>query len=420
MGGVTHITGESDRIQSLDVLRGFAVLGILLMNVQSFSMIEAAYANPTAHGRFEGINQWVWGFTRLFADLKFMTLFSVLFGAGIALMGEKAIATGRRPAALHYRRMFFLLLVGVAHAYLLWFGDILTIYALCGMVVYLFRRWQPSILFALGGFALLIPSALFLLMDVAAIVTPEEVLPEIKEVWSPGPETIAWQLELYRGGYWGQMELRVPTAWQMHTFMLVLWFGWRVSGLMLIGMALFKWGVITGQKSGRAYWRLLLVGAFTGLALELSGMFYQISNDWSTRVMVGGLHLNYWASMFMAAAYMAGVMLMGQAGCFPKVQSALGSVGRMAFTNYLAQTVICTTIFYGHGLGLFGRVERWGQLLIVLVIWAVQIGWSVWWLNRFQMGPLEWLWRCVTYLKVPRMRIMPVGSEEPVGRSVVP
>lgn len=349
-----------------------------------------------------------------------MTLFSVLFGAGVALMSEKAISMGRRPAALHYRRMFFLLLIGLAHAYLFWFGDILTIYALCGMVVYFFRRWRPSTLFAVGGFALLIPSALFLLMDLAVIVTPKDVLPTFEQVWSPGPEAIAWQLEIYRGDYWGQMEHRVPTSLQMQSIILVMWFGWRVGGLMLIGMALFKWGVITGKKSSMAYWSLLVVGAFTGLVLELSGMFYQINNGWATKTMMGGLHLNYWASMFMASAYMAGVMLMGQAGCFPKVQSALGSVGRMAFTNYLAQTVICTTIFYGHGLGLFGRVERWGQLLIVLVIWAVQIGWSVWWLNRFQMGPLEWLWRCVTYLKVPRTRTMRVGSGEPVGGSVVP
>jgi len=132
------------RILALDVLRGFAVLGILVMNIQSFSMIFAAYINPTAYGDFTGINRWVWLLSHVLADQKFMTLFSILFGAGIALMTGKVDAGGGRPARAHYRRMFFLLVFGLAHAYLLWFGDILVAYALCGMIVFFFRRLRPG------------------------------------------------------------------------------------------------------------------------------------------------------------------------------------------------------------------------------------------------------------------------------------
>ena len=149
------------RITSIDVLRGIAVLGILLMNIQTFSMIGSAYVNPTSYGEFAGVNAVVWGFTRLFADQKFMTLFSMLFGAGIVLMSERAIADGRRPWAAHYRRMFVLLMVGLMHAYLLWYGDVLTAYAIMGMVVYWGRSWRPSVLLTVGIVLLLVPVLLF-------------------------------------------------------------------------------------------------------------------------------------------------------------------------------------------------------------------------------------------------------------------
>src|SRR5687767_6329722 len=151
----------SKRIGSIDVLRGVAVLGILLMNIQTFSMVESAYMNPASYGDLTGINAVIYVFGRLFADQKFMTIFSMLFGAGIVLMAEKAVSNGRRPASAHYRRMIVLLAVGVAHAYLLWYGDVLTTYAICGMLVYLVRKWRPAILFWLGVLLLLVPLGFF-------------------------------------------------------------------------------------------------------------------------------------------------------------------------------------------------------------------------------------------------------------------
>ena len=199
------------RIASIDVLRGFAVLGILLMNIQTFSMIESAYVNPTAYGEFAGVNAVVWGFTRLFADQKFMTLFSMLFGAGIVLMSERTMADGRSPAA-HYRRMFVLLIVGLLHAYLLWYGDVLTAYAIFGMVAYLGRRWRPSVLLPLGIVLLFVPALLFGAVQLFMDFYPPETMQEFRDSWQPDEELVAWELGVYRGGYWAQMEHRAATA----------------------------------------------------------------------------------------------------------------------------------------------------------------------------------------------------------------
>jgi uncharacterized protein len=175
----------SKRIGSIDVLRGVAVLGILLMNIQTFSMVESAYMNPTSYGDLTGINAVIYVFGRLFADQKFMTLFSMLFGAGIVLMAEKAVANGRRPAPAHYRRMIVLLAVGLAHAYLLWYGDVLTAYAICGMLVYLVRKWRPVILFWIGVLLLLVPLGFFGALQFFFDHWPADAVAEMESMWSP-------------------------------------------------------------------------------------------------------------------------------------------------------------------------------------------------------------------------------------------
>lgn len=399
------------RIGAIDLLRGIAVLGILFMNIQTFSMVESAYFNPTSYGDFAGLNAWTWGFTRLFADQKFMTIFSVLFGAGIVLMAEKAAAHSRRPWALHYRRMFVLLGVGLAHAYLLWYGDILTIYALCGIVLYWLRKWRPSILFSLGIVLMLVAPLIFGAMQYFMDHFPAETMAEFEDQWRPDAELIAWELGVYRGDYWGQMEHRAWASRDMHTMAFITWLFWRVSGLMLIGMALFKWKVLGAYRSPTFYKRLALAGLAIGLSLEAFGMYYQHQLDWDVYAMIPGMIFNFFSSLFVAAAYVGLVMLMHQRGRWPKLQQKLANVGRMAFTNYLAQTLICTTVFYGHGLGLFGYVERWQQLVFVAAVLTVQVAWSSWWLARFQYGPLEWLWRCATYLRVVPLRRQMEPSE---------
>jgi uncharacterized protein len=394
---------EGGRIAAIDVLRGAAVLGILLMNIQSFSMISSAYMNPTAYGDLSSFNAWIWAFCRLFADQKFMTLFSMLFGAGIVLMSERTAARGRRPWAAHYRRMAVLLAVGLAHGILLWHGDILTVYAVCGMLIYCARKWRPSILFVLGILCVLVGAGVLVNFQLSTKDFSPEGMAELEDVWNASEETAEWELEVFRGTYREQLEARTGESGKFYDMMLWVWFA-RVTGLMLMGMAVFKWKVLHAERSVAFYRRMLVIGLGIGLAVEAIGIVYQNRGEWSVDVMVPGLLFNYFASLFTAAGYLAAVMLIHLREWWPAAQAKLAAVGRMAFTNYLAQTIICTTIFYGHGLGLFGYVERWQQLLIVLAIWAAQIAWSNWWLQRFQTGPLEWLWRSATYLRIVPLR----------------
>ena len=150
---ISPISTEN-RIISLDILRGFAILGILIMNIQSFSMITAAYVNPTAYGDLTGINKWTWIISHIIADNKFMTIFSILFGAGIVLMSDKIKKAGRKQAGIYYRRIFWLFVIGMVHAYLFWYGDILVCYAVCGLIVFLFRNLKPGWLLFFGLFSL--------------------------------------------------------------------------------------------------------------------------------------------------------------------------------------------------------------------------------------------------------------------------
>ena len=388
------------RIASLDVLRGFALLGILVMNIQIFSMPIAAYQNPLAWGDLSGINLAVWTFSRWFFALKFVTLFSILFGAGIALFADRIEARGGRPAGPHYRRMGWLLGFGLAHAYLLWSGDILVAYALCGGVVYLLRRRRPRTLLAAGIVLFSVSSLMFLLLGAVLSLpdVPEEAIQEVEAQWAPPAGDLDAEIAAYRGGWSEQQPQRVEHSLgaQLSAFPILLF--WFSSGLMLIGMALYRWGVLSAERSDTFYRRLAAAGLLTGAPLIGFGIWWNFAGGWSwERSMFFGVQFNYWGAVPMALGYLGLVMLAVRRGFLPGLQARLAAVGRMAFTNYLLQTVICTTIFYGHGLGLFASVERYQQLLIVFAVWAFQLWLSPIWLRRYSYGPLEWLWRTLTY-----------------------
>lgn len=388
----------AERIEAIDVLRGLSVLGILVMNVQSFGDIGAAYMNPAVRGVPEGGDLALWGLGHLLADSKFITLFSLLFGVGIAVFAERLTARGRAPAGLHYRRMWWLWLIGMLHGYLLWYGDILVSYAVAGAVVYLLRGLRPRWLLIIGTAMIAVPS--LGMLGFAAVVEhlPPEALEQMAHGWAPPPEVVTRELEAMRGGWLQQMPQRAMETLMMQTFVHLFFIAWRSGGLMLIGMAALKTGVVTASRSRRFYRLMLASGLVTGVPLVVGGMVLNHRAGWAVPYsMLEGMQFNYWGSLGVAAVYLALVMLMVQAGGLPAVRARLATVGRMAFSNYLGQTLICTTIFYGHGLGLFGRTERWHDLLIVVAIWALQLVVSPWWLARFRFGPMEWLWRSLTY-----------------------
>jgi uncharacterized protein len=397
----TGPTVQSDRIVSLDVLRGFAVLGILVMNIQDFSMIGSAYFNPNTYGDLSGLNHLVWLLSHVLADTKFLTIFSMLFGAGIVLMAQRMESRGRKPAPVHYRRMLVLLFFGLAHGWLLWSGDILYAYAMCGFLVYMFRRRKPKTLLALGIAGVAITSALGLVTQATMAYWPPESLAEMAHWWGPTEAQIAAEVEAFRGGWSEQNLFRFGITANMETTVFLTYSLWGGTGLMLLGMGLFKLGVFGAGLPDQIFRRMIGAGLFLGIPLFALGVWYQEVTGWALETgFFGGRQFNLWGGLLVALGWIGLVMLFCKRFPGSRLHRALAATGQMALTNYLVQTLVCTTIFFGHGFGLFGSVERTGQALIVLAIWAFQLVLSPWWMSRFRFGPFEWLWRSMTYLRV--------------------
>lgn len=242
--GRTGPVASSDRIISLDVLRGFAVLGILVMNIQSFAMPSAAYTNPTAYGDLTGANLFTWAASHLLVDEKFMTLFSLLFGAGVCLFAERAEARGGRSGGLHYRRMFWLLLIGLAHGYLLWSGDFLVTYAVCGCLVFLLRDRAPAALFVTGLVVMSVASFLSFSVGLIAPALPERETADIAAAWAPAAAEIEASLRAYRGGWLAQQEQRVPDTLMMQTTVLPFLTLWKLRA-----SCSWAWRCTAGESS---------------------------------------------------------------------------------------------------------------------------------------------------------------------------
>lgn len=399
-------TGDSERIVALDTLRGVAVLGILIMNIQSYSMPLANYMNPAASGPLVGPEWWAWLLGHLVADRKFLSLFSIMFGAGILLFADHAEARGESSSRLHYRRMFWLLLFGAIHAYGLWPGDILFSYAVCGMLVFPLRKMAPRNLLLAGLAAMAIGSALYLFLGLSMDHWPPGSVAALEaSAWRPSHDLLMRQIHIYRSGWLAQMPLRAAQALTVETKYLLTYELWRAGGLMLVGMALFRWGVLTMKRSAAFYVRCAAAGLLAGIPLVLLGVHLNVKAAWSIRYSFFiGSQFNSWAGVAVALAYASLVMLAVQNRWLPWLTARLAATGRMAFTNYILQTILATTIFYGHGLGLYGSVSRVGQLGVVVAIWAVIMTISPWWLQRFRFGPLEWLWRALTYGSPPPFR----------------
>lgn len=399
-------TVGANRIISLDILRGVAVLGILIMNIQSFSMPSAAYINPSAYGDLTGLNKWIWILSHLLASEKFMSVFSMLFGAGVVLFTENAESKGSNSATLHYRRMGWLLLFGFIHAYLLWYGDILVSYSICGMLIFLFRKKQSRFLLRLSIGFFMVPLVLDNLIAWSIPYWPEENVESMLQSWSPDSESLTHHLEAMTGSWTNRMRVRIPAAVFMQTGYFMMGSFWRVMSMMLLGMALFKWKVLSAQRSDSFYIRMIALGLVSGFTLSGLGVILNFRDGWTLEFsMFRGSQFNYLGSVGVALGYTGLVMLCSKTGRFQGVKTLFASVGRMAFTNYILMTLLAICIFNGAGLALFGQVERTVQVLIVLGIWILLLALSYVWLLRFRFGPLEALWRSLTYWKGQSLRV---------------
>jgi len=417
----------ADRIQSLDILRGIAILGILVMNIYAFAMPFPAYTNPLLMGGTDSLNMGTWFVTHIFFDQKFLSIFAMLFGAGIVLMTGRASAKGARYGRIFYRRQFWLLLIGALHAYFIWFGDILFMYAAIGMLAYLFRNRTPRTLLIVA--CCLLPITLIMMFgmgfqtqifqakagEVAALVEDGAELSkeqqDLLDQWdqqrpmmAPTAEDIAENVAVHLGSYAEITAFRIPTVIMMQIFGTLFFGLWRVTALMLIGMALMKTGVLTAAKSAKFYRNMLLICYGIGLPLTTYSAFDLYAHDFNAlyAFQAGGIP-NFFGSIIVGLGHVAVVMLMIKTGFVRNLLSRFAAVGRMALTNYLMHSVILTTIFYGYGLGLYGSVPRFQQMGFVVAVIALQLLLSQWWLARYRFGPVEWLWRSLTYWQRQRM-----------------
>lgn len=387
-------TGEvkpAARITSLDILRGVAVLAMIVANIPLFAVGLAAQTNPNAYGDLRGLDWWIWLLTYTLVSGRFTAIFAMLFGASIVILDERRAGAGLPVARLHYRRMGALGTLGLLHAYFIWWGDFLLPLAICGALVFSYRGLPPRRLLALGSAVVMVAPVISI--GLGASMEWWAPAPGVSDdpFWSPSPTTSAAELAAYRGGWRDQMAHRVPTALFMETAHLGSRLIWQLGGLMIAGMGLYKLGVFSAVRSGRFYAALAVFGFGLGVPPILMAIARSYRHHWQARdFLLVGEPLSYLGGLFVGLGWIGLVMLLCQR---TRRLAPVAAVGRMALTNYLLQSLICTSIFYGHGLGQFGRIDRAGQLVIAAGVWAIQLTVSSWWFTRFSVGPVEWAWR---------------------------
>ena len=387
------------RINQLDVMRGFALLGILIMNIISFGLPQAHYFNPHVEGTLHGWNRAALVFAEFFANEKFMGLFSLLFGASVVLFTDKLEEKGRSAWTFHMRRNGWLLVFGLLHAYLLWIGDILFTYALCSVWLFFVRKWSARSLFIASGASVLLLLLMDAMMGLSVPYWSAAEVTEFAEFWAPSSASIAEGVATMRGAWGHQMTMRVPSAMTMQTEYLPM-LALRATAMMLLGMGLYKSGVLSGGMDRRWNGGFALIGLTLGLAITGWGFQYSQAHDWSMEVFFIGGFFRRLGMVFLVLGYVGSILWLCEGPVKSWLERWLAPLGRMALTNYLAQTVICTTLMYGHGFGLFSSLGRAQLWLVVVPIWVVQILASKWWMDRCAFGPIEWGWRSLTYWRI--------------------
>jgi len=404
----------SDRLFSLDAVRGLAVLGILAVNAMTFAWPHVVSSNPTLQPGFDAEAAQGWQIMHVFFQDKMRSLFSMLFGASIFLIGGER--SDRARGKLLRSRLFWLAIFGLIHGLAFWFGDILLLYAWTGVFVMLVRSWSARRLLIVGVSVNVLCSALYVgLMSLLAFAPPE-AMAQAREGsgWIEDPAKLQAMIAPFQGDA-VSVTLHLMQQWLgVAPFMLIVFLP-ATAALMMIGMGLFKAGYLAGRSPTWVYGLFVALGA---------GALWLIWGEAAGIVAAGfpfpqsvTKPFNVFLAPLASLAYAGALILLARFG-LKLILNPLACAGRMAFTNYLTQTLIMTTIFYGgRGLGWYGQIG-WPEMWMVIGgIWAAQLIWSPLWLSVFQMGPLEWGWRCLTYRRrVPiRKSAAAVGMPDPVS-----
>ncbi|HEX7846132.1 MAG TPA: DUF418 domain-containing protein [Chitinophagaceae bacterium] len=425
---ITSPVSQRERIVILDSLRGFAILGILLMNIPSFAMPSPSGHDPSVFNEWGTIDFITWKIVDLFPEGTQRALFSMLFGAGILLFigGKEKRLDGMMPADYFFRRQLWLIVFSLFDVFiLLWSGDILLDYAIIGMIMFAFRNLPPKKLLIGAGLCFVFMMAtenrnlyqdkeiIHLGEKVAAIDTTKTKLTLIQKEQLSAMEgfksrnttesklkSTQKSMEKNTGSYHDLYKYR--TDRYLSQLVTYLYFGiWDVMLFMFLGMAFFKMGILTGQASVKTYVWMTVIGLGVGLTVSYFRLQQQVDAkfNWYEHAK------NTWFSMyelsrtFRSIGILGLIMLLYKSGWFKWLFGLLRPVGQMAFTNYLMQSLLCGLFFYGVGFGMFGKLHRHEVYYVLAAIWVLQIIYSNIWLRYFRFGPMEWCWRSLTYWK---------------------
>lgn len=413
---------NSDRIQSLDVMRGIVLFGILLMNINGFGLARA-YEDPTVSGGSEGWDLITWITTNLFFEGTMRGLFSLLFGVGMFVLLDRLEKRGAgiEAANIYFRRLTWLLVFGLIHAYLLlWVGEILYNYALMGFLVFSFRKMAPKKLILISALLISIGTLweysrysddLKLIEQVSIIqqykTEGKELTKELKEVsdkwekieYEKSPAGVEEYVTNMHKGYFDIVAFLAPINTHYNENDPYRYDVWDVLSMMLLGIALFKLNILTAEKTFKFYGLMALLGYGVGLTIN----YYEINLIIKSNFSYMGFsksHLTYYiGKTTVAIGHVASIMILCKLPMLHWLKQSLAAVGKMALTNYVMHSIICMIIFTGVGFGLFGKLQRHELLYVVFSIWIFQLILSPIWLKYFYFGPLEWGWRYLSYLK---------------------
>jgi uncharacterized protein len=422
-----HSVNTTERIRALDIMRGIVLLGILLMNINGFGLVNA-YANPTVSGGAEGLNLYTWITTNLFFEGTMRGLFSLLFGIGmfILLNRSQEREAGIAGPDIYFRRLTWMLFFGLVHGYLiLWTGEILYDYALMGFLVYSFRNMAPKKLLLVAAFLISIgtfwnfikhQNDVKMLEDVGIARTnlaAGKTLTDEQEAATKKWETIEKKKspafindynEKMRSGYFTVVKHLAPKNMESDTVWFYEWDLWDILSMMLIGIALFKWNILSAGKSYRFYGLMVAIGYIIGLAINYYEIKMILKDNFSFMAFSKSNITYYLGRLAIAIGHIGSIMILVKAPVMIWLKRRLAAVGQMALTNYIMHSVICMIVFTGVGFGLFGKLQRYELLYVVFSIWIFQLIVSPIWLKHFEFGPMEWLWRRLSYLQKPAFK----------------
>ena len=421
-------TGQQERIIILDSLRGFAILGILLMNIPGFALPSPVGGDPSVLNEWGTINFKVWNFVSWFPEGTQRAIFSMLFGAGILLFigGKEKRLDGLLPADYFFRRQLWLIFFSLIDVFiLLWWGDILLDYALLGMIMYSFRKLSPKGLLIGAGLCFIFMLArenrdlyqdkkiihrgeMIASIDTSVtkltVIQKEQLgaMEDYKARTTPEGRVKRMEKAMLKtqGSYEALYEYR--TDGYVDSLVKYLFFGiWDVLLFMFLGMAFFKMGILTGQANVKVYWGMCIIGLGVGLTLSYFRLqqMVDVKFNWYEYTKKYSFAFYELSRTFRSIGILGLLMLLYKSGLFKWLFALMRPVGQMAFTNYLMQSLLCGLFFYGIGFGMFGKLERYEIYLVVAAVWTLQIIYSHIWLRFFRFGPLEWAWRSLTYWK---------------------